>query len=89
MPNPDVSAIVSSIVAAFDSGMNVFRRIQKKRKQSKLNKRGQKKVTGFEAAEKEEERLCLSLQRGPRQIIGAYETNSGRLGERFRRGDGK
>ena len=38
---------------------------------------------------KEEERLRLSLHRGPRQIMGAYESNSGKFGDRFRRGDGK
>ncbi|KAL1967142.1 hypothetical protein VTN77DRAFT_3433 [Rasamsonia byssochlamydoides] len=92
MPNPDISAIVPLIVAAFESGMNIFRRLQDKRRQSKLNKKSRRKTTPYngdgDAADKEEEeRLRLSLRRGPGQIMSVYETNSGRFGDRFRRGD--
>lgn len=89
MTNPGLSEIISSIVSAFENGMNVFRSIKTKSKQAKLNK---KKKTNAElddgSGEREELRLGLSLQRGPRQIMNTFETNSGRYGDRYRRGDG-
>lgn len=87
MPNPTVSSIVASIVAAFDSGMDVFKRLQSERKESKLRRASKKNTRDRE--DEEEQHLCRSLQRGPSDIMTEYERNTRRFGERFERGDGK
>lgn len=92
---PSLSTIISSLLSAFDSSRQLYHRIRNKTQQSKskLNKRGNSTqcsntVAQAESQAIEEQILQLHLQRAPRQIAKIYATNSGRLGERYRHGDG-
>ena len=80
MSGVEVAAIVSSIIAAFGSGMNVLKRMRAKQKARKQDKLGAKLT-------QEELRVQQSLLRGPQQIRAEYDRNMVKLGHRFEIGD--
>jgi hypothetical protein len=80
MSGLEVAAVVSSIIAAFGSGMDLFKRMRAKAKAKKLDKHGAKLTH-------DELRLRQSLCRGPQQIQAEYDKNVARLGHRFQIGD--
>lgn len=86
MPNPSVSSIVGSIVSAFDSGMDVFRRLQT-RKQGPRPRRTSRKSTR-DHDDEDELHLLRSLQAGSCEIMTEYDRSTRRFGQRFERGDG-
>jgi hypothetical protein len=80
MSGIEVAATVASILAAFGSGMDMFKRMRAKQKARKQDKQGAKLT-------REELRLRQSLSRGPQQIRAEYDRNVVRLGHRFKVGD--
>ena len=80
MPGLEVAAVVSSIIAAFGSGMDLFKKMRAKAKAKKRDKHGAKLT-------RDELRLRQSLYRGPQQIQAEYDKNVDRLGHRFEIGD--
>lgn len=80
MSGVEVAAIVTSILAAFGSGMDMFKRIRAKQKARKQGKQGGKLT-------QEELRLQQSLSRGPQQIRAEYNKSVTKLGHRFKVGD--
>ncbi|KAF2144743.1 uncharacterized protein K452DRAFT_306514 [Aplosporella prunicola CBS 121167] len=78
---PDVSASVSSLVAAFTTGLDVFKKLRAKRRRRKSssNSGGTKQA--------DEARLAASLSRGPVDIQRHYEHSYAATGEPFARGD--
>jgi hypothetical protein len=88
---PALSAIISSLLSAFDSSRQLFHRIKgDERKQASSKARLRRHpptpyTTNDEAQSRNEQ---MQLQRARRQIAKTYEMNSGRYGARYRRGDG-
>jgi hypothetical protein len=80
MSGLEVTAVVSSIIAAFGSGMDLFKKMRAKAKAKKQDKHGAKLT-------QDELRLRQSLCRGPQQIRAEYDKNVARLGHRFQIGD--
>lgn len=80
MSGVEVAAIVTSIIAAFGSGMNIFKRMRAKQKARRHDRQG-------ENLTQEELRLEQSLSRGPQQIRAEYDRSVTRLGHRFEIGD--
>jgi hypothetical protein len=80
MSGLEVTAVVSSIIAAFGSGMDLFKKMRAKAKAKKQDKHGAKLT-------QDELRLRQSLCRGPQQIQAEYDKNVARLGHRFQIGD--
>jgi hypothetical protein len=80
MSGVEVAAIVASILSAFGSGMDMFKRMRAKQKARKQDKQGAKLT-------QEELQLQKSLSCGPQQIKAEYEKNVIRLGHRFKVGD--
>lgn len=87
---------VSSIVAAFSNGLNVFKRLRKCRQGHKVApNRASCKHSRSTAEQKrdqisgEELRLSKSLRRGSADVQKAYEANLRRGGTRYAAGDGK
>jgi hypothetical protein len=80
MSGLEVAAVVSSIIAAFGSGMDLFKKMRAKAKAKKQDKHGAKLT-------QDELRLQQSLCRGPQQIQVEYDKNVARLGHRFETGD--
>ena len=76
----EVAAIVTSIIAAFSSGMNVLKRMRVRQKTRKQDKQAA-------IPTQDELRVEKSLLRGPRQIRAEYDKNVTRLGHRFEIGD--
>jgi hypothetical protein len=86
-----LSTIITSLLSAFESTRHLYQRIKNDTRSSakKLNKRSP--LTGPAVATPqtpEEKKLQLHLARAPRQIAKIFKTNSERLGEGYRRGDG-
>lgn len=86
-----LSAIVTSLLSAFESTRHLYQRIKNDThsRSKKLNKRSpltDPTVTTPQTCEERE--VQLRLQRAPRQIQTIFKTNSERLGEGYRRGDG-
>lgn len=75
----EVSQIVASIVSAYNSGQDVFRKL-------KCKKRSKSKSKDAKIAQ-EEALLQSSLQHRPRDIRFAYDNNVAALGHRFQIGD--
>lgn len=84
MAHPDVSDSIFSIIAAFTSGLDVFKKVRDRRGKQKSKK-------GAKADKKsgEELKLSQSLRQGPRDIQHEYDRSYAALGERFAKGDGK
>lgn len=80
MSGVEVAAIVASILAAFGSGMDMFKRMRAKQKARKQGRQGGKLT-------QEELRLQQSLSCGPQQIRAEYNKNVIKLGHRFKVGD--
>ena len=80
MSGVEVATRVASIVAAFSSGMDMFKRMRTEQRARKQGKQGSKLT-------KEELPLQRSLRRGPQQIIAEYNKNFARLGHLFQVGD--
>jgi hypothetical protein len=80
MSGLEVATVVSSIIAAFGSGMDLFKKMRTKAKAKKQDKHGAKLT-------QDELRLRESLCRGPQQIQAEYDKNVARLGHRFKIGD--
>ena len=78
MSGLEVTGVVSSIISAFDSCMELFKRMRAKRKRQRQKSA---KLT------EEEQDLHSSLQRGPREIRAEYDRGVTRLGHRFEVGD--
>lgn len=76
----EVAATVLSILAAFGSGMDVFKCLRAKQRAKKQDKQGRKLTA-------EELRLEQSLSHGPEQIRAEYDRSVQRLGDRFKVGD--
>lgn len=86
MPNPSVSSIVGSIVSAFDSGMDVFRRLRTRKQGSRPRRTSRKNTRDHD--DEEELHLLRSLQAGSCEIMTEYDRSTRRFGQRFERGDG-
>jgi hypothetical protein len=80
MSGLEVGTVVSSIIAAFGNGMDLFKKMRAKAKAKKQDKHGAKLT-------QDELRLRQSLRRGPEQIRAEYDKNVARLGQRFQIGD--
>src|SRR5947207_14599502 len=80
MSGLEVTAVVSSIIAAFGSGMDLFKKMRAKAKAKKQDKHGAKLTP-------DDLRLRQSLRCGPQQIRAEYDKNVARLGHRFQIGD--
>ena len=80
MSKLEVTDVVSSIIAAFGNGLDLFRRMRAKQKPKK---RSQKEAKLSE----EELQLQVSLQHRPRDIKAEYERNRATSGRRFEIGD--
>ncbi len=72
---------MSSIVSAFASGMDIFKRMKAKQRTKKSRNKPPDRLT------EEEWQLHTSLQDRPRQIKAEYDRNLSRLGNRFAVGD--
>lgn len=86
-----LSAIITSLLSAFESTRHLYQRIKNDTRSSskKLNKRIPSTGPAVATPQTRDEReLQLHLQRAPRQIAKIFKTNSERLGEGYRRGDG-
>jgi hypothetical protein len=86
-----LSTIITSLLSAFESTRHLYQRIKSDTRSGskKLNKRSPLAGTAVTTPQTREEReLQLHLQRAPRQIAKVFKTNSERLGEGYRRGDG-
>lgn len=86
-----LSTIITSLLSAFESTRHLYQRIKNDTRSGskKLNKRSPLTGTAVTTPQTREEReLQLQLQRAPRQIAKIFRTNSERLGEGYRRGDG-
>ncbi|KAI9817740.1 MAG: hypothetical protein M1827_000859 [Pycnora praestabilis] len=79
MSGVEVAAVVTSIIAAFSSGIDIFRRVRGKPRTKNAN--------NTEPAYEEELQLSRSLKRGPHQIRREYEQDLLSLGDRFASGD--
>ncbi|KAI9724809.1 MAG: hypothetical protein M1812_000085 [Candelaria pacifica] len=79
MSNLEVNAVVTSIISAFSSGIDVLRRVRNNRRTEKTK----------ENASHEELRLTKSLQKGSRAISKEYERDYDHLGPQFAVGDGE
>lgn len=73
----EVSQIIASIVSAYNSGLDVFKRIKRRRKSS----------TKDTKLAEEEATLQRSLEHRPKDITSEYEKSVARLGPRFEIGD--
>ncbi len=80
MSSVEVTAVVASIVSAFASGMDIFKRMKAKQRP----KKGRNKP---DRLTEEEWQLQNSLQDRPREIKAEYDRNLARLGNRFAVGD--
>ena len=80
MSSVEVTAVVASIVSAFASGMDIFRRMKAKERPKKSRKKPERLT-------EDERRLQNSLQRRPKEIRAEYDRNLARTGHRFAVGD--
>jgi hypothetical protein len=76
---------VFAIIAAFTSGLDVVKKLKKKRRVKKKDRATGENVHGDE----DEVRLSRSLQRGSIDIRNKYEMSNVMYGDRFRAGDCK
>ena len=81
MATCEVSKIVASIVSAYNSGLDLFRRLNPKCKKRSKSSSKDTKVSQEEAL------LQASLQHRPRDIRSAYDSSVALLGHRFEIGD--
>ena len=79
MSGLEVAACVASIISAFGTGLDVFRKIRAKRRARKL-KRSQQSLQN-------ELQIQQSLERSPLEIQAEYDRYFSSLGERFAAGD--
>lgn len=80
MSSVEVTAVVASIVSAFASGMDIFRRMKARQRPKKSRKTSDRLA-------QEEYRLEHSLESRPREIRAEYDRSLARLGDRFAVGD--
>ncbi len=83
MAQSDVSGSVLSIIAAFTSGLDIFKKLREKsppKKSKRAHDSGRRK---------QESQLSKSLHKGRVEIHKEYERNLDRAGARFATGDGK
>jgi len=78
-------ASVCSIIAAFTSGLDVFKKFREKRQRKKVRQTKHRSSSKSD----EETQLSRSLQRGSRDVQAAYIDNYRGLGPRYAVGDGK
>ncbi|KIX01424.1 uncharacterized protein Z518_09150 [Rhinocladiella mackenziei CBS 650.93] len=76
----DVASVVASILSAFGSGMDVFRRLGGKKRKSHAR---------LPRPSEEEEWLRHSLKNRPLEIKNEYDQNVAQFGRRFEVGDGE
>lgn len=77
---------VGSLVAAFTSGLDVFKKLRE-RKREKKNKRAKAQTPALQEKSGEELRLSKSLRKGSADIHGEYKKHYRGYGERFAVGD--
>lgn len=75
MTGQTTDSSVFALISAFTSGLDVFKKLKKKRKRK------------GDPVDTEEARLSLSLKRGPTDIQQEYSKNYSIQGERYREGD--
>lgn len=80
---------VLAIVAAFTSGLDVFKRLRERRRRRKSSKRPHRATPAQIEPSGDELRLSNSLRQSPVDIQRHYESNYAAAGERFAQGDGK
>jgi hypothetical protein len=80
MPGLEVTGVVASIISAFGSGLDIFKRMRARQKAKKRNRK-EPKLSAKEL------RLQDSLNRGPQQIRAEYNRSITKLGHRFEIGD--
>lgn len=80
MPSVEVTAVVASIVSAFASGMDIFKRMKAKQRPKRSSQKPYRMT-------EEEWQLQSSLQHRPREIRAEYDRNLVRFGSRFAIGD--
>ncbi|KAF2459694.1 hypothetical protein BDY21DRAFT_362382 [Lineolata rhizophorae] len=88
--SPDVAGSVSSIIAAFTSGLHVLKRLRERRRQKKHSKpKTKNRKTNVQRKEQSGDELDLSrsLRRGPQDIQHEYDRKFAVAGNRFSRGD--
>lgn len=78
---------VLAIVAAFTSGLDVFKRLRERRRRRKSSKRPHRATPAQIEPSGDELRLSNSLRQSPVDIQRHYETNYAAAGERFAQGD--
>ncbi|KAJ9647361.1 hypothetical protein H2199_002350 [Coniosporium tulheliwenetii] len=83
MSNADVSGSVLSIIAAFTSGLDIFKKLAERRRSRKSKSAHPRPVQQSH----EELQLGNSLRRGPIDIQREYERNVAGAGWRFAQGD--
>ena len=77
-----LAAIIKSLLAAFDSGREVFLRLTAKYRSKKLRRKDLLRL------EEEERLLGESFSHHPRRIKDEYEAHAARHGSLFKAGDG-
>src|ERR1700754_1111321 len=85
MAEVNVSGSVRSIISAFASGLDIFKKIRNKRRKKNASGR----ATRTSDLSQDEIRLNASLRRGSRDVQKEYERNYQALGKYYARGDGK
>jgi len=78
---------VVSLVAAFTSALDVFKKLRERRREKKTKSRHTKAQKALQEKSGEELRLSKSLRRGPVDIQNEYERHYQAKGERFAVGD--
>ncbi|KAI9838555.1 MAG: hypothetical protein M1819_004864 [Sarea resinae] len=81
MSGSEVKGIITSIIAAFSSGLDVLRRVREKRRVGKSFKHN------IERQDPDELRLLTSMQKGPEVVRDEYEHGFARVGDTFAAGD--
>lgn len=79
---------VVSLIAAFTSGLDVFKKLRE-RKREKKSKKARAQTLALQGKSGEELVLSKSLRRGSADIHGEYEKHYRGYGERFAVGDRK
>jgi len=77
---------VVSLIAAFSSGLEVFKKLRERRRGKRKPKRARAQTT-LQEKSGDELRLSKSLRKGPVDIHNEYEKHYRNKGERFAIGD--
>lgn len=100
VPEPSsthLSAIIQSLLSALESARHLYHRIKndevaQSKKSQELCKKGSagrsRSTNGAEQSPREAQLLQSQLQRAPTHVARVFKTNSERLGEGYKRGDG-